>query len=334
MKNLQKIVSDIRNKNISPIYFLMGDEPYYIDNISEFIENNVLAEEEKGFNETILYGCDVTISQIIDQCKRFPMMAEYQVVIIREAQDLYKTINQLEDYSANPVPSTILVVNYKYKKLDKRTKLYKNISKNGVVFESKKLYESQIGSWLENRIANLKLKINPKANAMLVEFLGSDLSKLNNEINKLKNIVGENATITPDIIEKHIGISKDFNHFELQNALAEKNVVKANRIINYFGENQRKNHIILTVAILNGFFTQLLNFHSLKDKSEGNVKRNLKFNSTNYKVYKKALKNYPLRKVTQVINDIKEADLKSKGVGANNLPAIEILKELTFKILH
>ena len=334
MSDVTKIVSDIKNRRLSPVYFLMGDEPYYIDKISEFIENNVLSEEEKGFNQIVLYGRDITISEIIDNAKRFPMMAEYQVIIIKEAQDLVKTIDNLTSYVENPSPSTILVVCYKYKTLDKRKKLYKTIQKNGIIFESKKLYENQVLDWLKKGLAKKHLKIEPKAALMLVEFLGVNLSKISNEINKLAVVLPKESTITPIIIEENIGISKDFNNFELRNAIGNNDVLKANRIINYFGKNQKANHISVTISLLNSFFTQILIYHSLKDKSDKSIARALGVNPYFVSDYKIAAKNYPMRKVSQVIGFIREADLKSKGVGANSLPAGEILKELIFKIIH
>jgi DNA polymerase-3 subunit delta len=334
MSDVTKIVSDIKNRNIKPVYFLMGEEPYYIDKISEYIENNVLAEEEKGFNQMVLYGRDVTISDIVDNAKRFPMMAEYQVVIIKEAQDLIKTIENLAEYVENPSPTTILVLCYKYKTLDKRKKLYKTLQKNGVVFESKKLYENQVTEWIKKILSKKNLKIELKSILMLVEFLGTDLSKISNELTKLAVVLPEDSTITPKDIEENIGISKDFNNFELRKAIGAKDVVKANRIINYFGQNQKANHITITISLLNSFFTQILIYHSLKDKSSNSAARALGVSSFFISDYKVAAQNYPMRKVSRVIGLIRDADVKSKGVGANALPAIEILKELIFKIIH
>ena len=334
MSDVTKIVSDIKNRNFKPVYFLMGEESYYIDKISEYIENNVLTEEEKGFNQMVLYGRDVTIGDIIDNAKRFPMMSDYQVIIIKEAQDLIKTIENLSEYVENSSPTTILVLCYKYKTLDKRKKLYKTIQKNGVVFESKKLYNNQVVDWLKKILAKKDLKIEPKAAIMLVEFLGVDLSKISNEITKLAVVLPKGATITPDLIEENIGISKDFNNFELRKAIGSRDVVKTNRIINYFGQNQKANHIVVTISSLNSFFTQILIYHSLKDKSSNSVARALGVNPYFVSDYKTAAQNYPMRKVSKIIGFIREADLKSKGVGANALPAGEILKELIFKIIH
>ncbi|WP_456376234.1 DNA polymerase III subunit delta [Lutibacter sp.] len=334
MSDVSKIVSDIKNGNIKPIYFLMGEEPYYIDKISEFIESNILTEEEKGFNQMVLYGRDVTVEEISDNAKRFPMMADRQVVIVKEAQDLSRTIEKLVSYVENPQPSTILVICYKYKTLDKRKKLYKAIQKNGIVYNSKKLYENQVGEWIRRVLLGKNYKIETKAAVMLVEFLGNDLSKISNELNKLMVVLPKESTITPKDIEENIGISKDYNNFELRKAVGERNVYKVNMIINYFAKNQKANPIVVTISLLNSLFTQLLMYHSLKDTSKNSVARALKINPFFVSDYATAARNYPMRKVSQIIAFLREADVKSKGVGANALPSGDILKELLFKIIH
>lgn len=334
MSEVTKIVADIKSGNIKPIYFLMGEEPYYIDRISEFIEKNVLTEEDKGFNQMVLYGRDVTIEDIVDNAKRFPMMAERQVLIVKEAQDLSRTIDKLESYSENPQPSTVLVICYKYKKLDKRKTLYKAIQKKGLVYESKKLYENQVADWIRRVLSGKSYKIDAKAASMLVEFLGTDLSKINNELVKLMVVLPVDSTISPKDIEENIGISKDYNNFELRKAVGERNTLKVNRIINYFAQNQKANPLVMTISLLNSFFTQLLVYHSLKDKSKNSVAKSLKVNPYFVSDYTTAAKNYPMRKVSQVIALLRDADVKSKGVGANALPAGDILKELLFKIIH
>lgn len=333
MSDVTKIVSDIKNGNVKPVYFLMGEEPYYIDKISEFIEENVLAEEEKGFNQMVLYGRDVEIGEIIDNAKRFPMMAERQVIIVKEAQDLSRVIENLVSYVNNLQPTTVLVICYKYKKIDKRKALYKAVSKVGLVYESKKLYENQVSEWIRRVLAGKKFKIENKASLMLVEFLGTDLSKISNELDKLIVVLKGSDTITAKDIEENIGISKDYNNFELRKAVGERNVVKVNKIINYFAQNQKANPLIMTISLLNSFFTQLLIYHSLQDKSKNSAARALKVNPFFISDYATAAKNYPMRKVSQIIGLLREADVKSKGVGAN-LPAGDILKELLFKILH
>jgi len=331
----QQIINDLKNGNIKPIYFLYGDEPFYIDEISNYIENNILNESEKGFNQTVLYGRDVEINKVIASARRFPMMAERQVIIIKEAQDLSRVIHQLEPYVDNPQASTILVINYKYKKPDKRKKVFKNMAKIGVLFESKALYENQVPEWIRNYVKDKGYDINPKASQMLVEFLGVKLSNISNELDKLFIILPENSTITPEAIEENIGISKDFNNFELRKAIGSKNVVKANQIINYFAQNPKPNPLVMTISLLNSFFTQMLQFHALPNKNDKYaIASALRISPFFTGDYVTAGHNYPMRKVSQIIGLLREADLKSKGVGARDLPHGDLLKELLFKIMH
>ena len=334
MDEVIKIVNDIKSGNIKPIYFLMGEEPYYIDKLSDYIEENVLTEEEKAFNQTVLYGRDVTIEDIISTAKRYPMMAERQVVIVKEAQDLIKTIDKLENYAENPMITTVLVICYKYKTLDKRKKLTKSIAKNGVVFESKKLYENQVGEWIKRVLAGKKYTIEPKANAMLVEFLGTDLSKVNNELEKLQIILPVGSTITPKHIEENIGFSKDFNVFELRKALGERNQLKAYTIAENFAQNPKDNPMVVTTSLVFGFFIQLLKYHGLKDKNPKNVASVLGVNPFFLKEYDLALKNYPMKKVSQIVGGLRDIDVKSKGVGANALSQSDLLREMLYKIFN
>ena len=334
MDDVKSIVTAIKKGDVKPIYFLMGEEAYFIDKISDFIEDNVLREDEKGFNQMVLYGRDVTIDEIVGNAKRFPMMAEKQVIIVKEAQDLSRTIEQLTTYAENPQPSTVLVLNYKYKKLDKRKKLHKAISKSGVITESKRLYENQVADWIRKELQSRNFQIAPKAAQMLVEFLGTDLSKIDNELQKLELVCPEGTNITPEIIEENIGISKDFNNFELRKAIGEKNNLKAHRIINYFSQNPKDNPMVVTVSLLFSFFSQLLQYHGLQDKSKGNVAKALKVNPYFVSDYATAAQNYPMKKVSQIVSYLRDADVKSKGVGAANVPQGDLLKELLVKIMR
>ena len=334
MNEINQIVADIRDGNLKPIYFLMGEEPYYIDKISDFIEDHVLDESEKGFNQVVMYGRDVSVEEIIASAKRFPMMAERQVLIVKEAQDLSRTIEKLVPYIENPQPTTVLVINYKYKKIDKRKKLYKATAKNGLIFESKPLYENQVADWIRRVLGGKKYQAEPKAAQMLVEFLGTNLSKISNELDKVMSIVPQGTIITPDHIEQHIGISKDFNNFELRKAIGEKNILKANRIIHYFAQNPRHNPLVMTISLLNSFFTQLLIFHGLKNKSREHVAKALGIRPYFVNDYSTAARYYPMKKVAQIIHLLRDADMKSKGVNANNQSQSDILKELLFKIMH
>ena len=334
MDEVLKIVNDINSGNIKPIYFLMGEEPYYIDKLSDYIEQNVLAEEEKGFNQTVLYGRDVTIEDIVATAKRYPMIAERQVVIVKEAQDLTRTIDKLESYVENPMLSTVLVFCYKYKTLDKRKKMTKLIDKVGVVYESKKLYDNQVGDWIKRVLSGKNYSIEPKANAMLVEFLGTDLSKINNELEKLQIILPKGSTITPKHIEENIGFSKDFNNFELLNALGSRNQLKAFQIVQYFSDNQKANPLVVTTSTVFGFFIKILKYHGLKDRNPKNVASVLGVSPYFLKDYDLALKNYPMKKVSQIVTALRDIDVKSKGVGANSLSQSDLLREMLYKIFN
>ena len=334
MEEILKITNDIKNGLIKPIYFLMGEEPYYIDKLTEFIENNILSEEEKGFNQMIMYGRDVTIEDIVGAAKRYPMMAERQVIVVREAQDLIKTIDKLQSYAENPQPTTVLVFAYKYKTLDKRKSLVKIIQKNGLLFESKVMYENQVGTWISKILKGKGYQIEPKATLMLVEFLGTDLSRINNELEKLQIILPKGVTITPSHIEENIGFSKDFNVFEFRKAIGERNQLQAYRIADHFAQNKKDYPMVVTTGLVFSFFSSLLQYHGLKDKSPGNVAKVLKVNPYFLKDYDVALKNYPMRKVSSIVSVLREVDVLSKGVGANQLHESDLLKEMLAKIFN
>jgi DNA polymerase-3 subunit delta len=334
MDEVIQITKDIKAGNLKPIYFLMGEEPYYIDKLTDFIEQNVLEEQDRDFNQSILYGRDVTIEDVIGTAKRFPMMADRQVVIVREAQELSRTIDKLEAYVENPQITTVLVFAYKYKTLDKRKKITKLLDKVGLVYESKKLYENQVGEWIKRVLASQGYSIEPKAAAMLVEFLGTDLSKINNELEKLKIILPKGHLFTPIDIEENIGFSKDFNNFELRKAIGEKNQVKAYQIIDYFAQNPKDNPLVVTTGLVFGFFSQLLQYHGLKDKSQMNAAKVLKVNPFFVKDYEVAFRNYPMKKVSAIVSALRTIDLKSKGVGAASTSQHDLLKELLITIFN
>lgn len=331
--SFESILNDLKNKSYAPVYFLFGDEPYFIDVISDYIEANVLSGMEKEFNQMVVYGKDINVNTIISYAKRFPMMAEHQVIIVKEAQDL-NDLSELEAYLDNPMRSTILVFGYKYAKADRRKSVFKKIESSGILFESSRLYEDKIPSWITSYLRQRNYSISPKASYLLTEFLGNDLSKIVNEIGKLIINIPQGTEITEDYIEKNIGISKDYNVFELQKALGAKDILKSNRIIFNFGYNTKENPILKVLPVLFGFFSKILIYHSLQDKSRTNIASALTINPFFVNDYQTAASNYNFAKVVSIISLLKEYDLKAKGVDNISATDGELMKELIFKILH
>ena len=329
-----QIIQNLKKKIIHPIYLLQGEEPYYIDEISNYIEKNLLSEAEKGFNQTVFYGKDSNAVTIAESCLRFPMMAQRQVIIVKEAQSLAK-IEVLASYAERPLASTVLVLNYKYKSLDSRTKFAKAIKKNGVVFTSEKVKEWKLPNWIDNYLAERDFTITPQAAQLLTSYLGADLGKVANELNKLIIAVINTNKITADHIEKNIGLSKEYNLFELQNALGERNIFKANQIIQYFGANPTTNPIQRTIPTLFGFFSNIFAYHFLKDKSEGNVAAQLGMHPFAAKNVITAAKKYTPTKLYEIIGILREYDMKSKGFDTSGAVSTgDLQKEMIFKILH
>ena len=333
MTDVIKIVNDIKSKNYKPIYFLCGEETYYIDRISDLIEDSVLTEDEKSFNQVVLYGRDTTVEEVVSTAKRFPMMSDYQVVVVKEAQNLSKNFENFKAYVLNPQPTTILVFAYRDKP-DGRKGIFKTLKDKAVWFESKKLYENQVPDWIVKVLKGQNYGIEPKAAAMLAEFLGTDLSKINNELEKLKIVFPAGHVFTPKNIEENIGFSKDYNVFELKSALAVRNQEKAYNIIHHFALNPKDNPIVVITGQMFSFFSQLLQYHGLKDKSKFNVAKALGVNPFFVDEYVTAARNFPMRKVSQIIEVIRDIDLKSKGVGAGSMKEDDMLKEMVYKILN
>ena len=332
--NFDQILSDIKNRVYKPVYFLMGEEPYFIDKITDLIVSSVLEESQKPFNLNILYGKDTDVSTIDSTARRFPMGADFNLVIVKEAQNI-TDIDKLNFYAQNPSQSTLLVIAYKYKKLDKRKKLYKTIQKNGVLFEAKKIYDNQVPRWIQNYLNNRNCSIEPSAGIMLTEYLGSDLAKISHELDKLLITLPKGESrITADHVETNIGISKEFNNFELMKALAKKNVLKANRIILYFGQNQKVNNINMTISSLFYFFSKVLAIHFMRNESNASIAKALQIPPFFMGDYQIASKNYTRSKVVEIISILREYDLKSKGYNNPSVPADELLQEMIFKILH
>lgn len=333
-QSADQILSELKIKQYHPVYFLTGDEAYYIDLVSDYIQEHVLDEAEKTFNLTVLYGKETDALTVMNAAKRFPMMSSHQVVIVKEAQEL-KDIENLVHYIENPLASTLLVLDYKYKKPDKRKKVFKSILKNSAYLESKKLYDDKVPGWISAYLSAKNISIEPKASVLLVEFLGSDLSKIANELDKLIISLEEGEKrITPELIERNIGISKDYNNFELQNALGRRDVVKANRIILAFAENQKSHPLVLTVTTLYNFFSKVLIYYWIEDKSRDNVADKLGVRPFFVKDYVQAARNYNPTKVIGIISILREYDLKSKGYGGVAIAPGDIMKEMIYKILH
>ncbi|MBN1131855.1 MAG: DNA polymerase III subunit delta [Bacteroidales bacterium] len=330
----ENIIGELQKKIYHPVYFLYGEEPYYIDLITGFISKNVLTDAEKSFNQMIVYGKDSDGREVMNLAKRFPMMASLQVVIVKEAQDL-NGFDDLVHYVEKPLKSTLLVLNYKYRNPDNRKKVFKALSQHAICFESKKLRDYQIPGWITGYLSGRKYSIQPKAASLLSEFLGTDLSKITNEIEKLIiTLSDKETTITPEHIEKNIGISKDYNQFELQNALGNKDVLKANRIINYFAQNEKNNHITLTISSLYYYFLKLLKYYYVKDRSQKNLAALFNVNPYFVSGLVEAAKRYKPVKLVEIISILREYDMRSKGFNGDTTSSGSLLKEMIFKILH
>ena len=333
MKNYDQILNEIHKKQLAPIYFLTGDEPYFIDMISDTIENEALDEADRAFNQIVVYGRDVDVETIANHARSFPMMGDRMVVIVKEAQDV-KNLEEFEKYLETIPDTTVLVFVYKYKKFDKRKTLAKKIDKKGVWFESKKLYDNNIPGWIQNYLKAEGYSITPKATQMLADFLGTDLHKIANELKKLTIALPKNKSIDDADVERNIGISKDYNVFELQNAIGCRDVLKANRIVNYFGDNGKDNPLLVTAITLYGYFTKLIKLHCTQDKSQGNLASVLGVSPFFVRDYLAASKNYPPATCIRCISILREYDMKSKGYESGDTSEKDLYREMIFKLMH
>ena len=329
----EEIARELKNRIYKPVYYLMGEESYYIDRISEYIAQTVLNEKE--FNQTIVYGADTDIATVINAAKRYPMMSKYQVVIVKEAQNI-KNIEELVYYLQKPLDSTILVLCHKHGTLDRRKKLAAEIEKVGVLFESKKIKDAQLPGFISSYLKRRSVEIEPKASEMMAEFVGADLSRMAGELEKLIiTLPRGQKRITPEQIERNIGISKDYNNFELRNALVAKDVFKANQIIKYFEENPKTNPIQMTLSLLFSFYSNLMLAYYAPDKSEQGIANMLGLRTPwQARDYMAAMRKYSGVKTMQIVGEIRYADAKSKGVQNSSMTDGDILRELVFKILH
>jgi DNA polymerase-3 subunit delta len=354
MKEINQLMLDLKRKIFKPVYFLSGEEPYYIDLVSDYIEKNALDENDREFNQDVVYGKDVDLPSVLGLAKQFPMMSDYKVVIVKEAQNLKElaktssedegektkspasagALAQLTAYVQNPLKSSILVFCYKYKTIDKRSAAAKALQKNAVFIETKKLYDNQVPEWITNYVKDHKYSIGPKASYLLSEFIGNDLSRITNEIDKLLINIPPGTEITPAHIQDNIGISREYNVFELQDALANRDVLKANRIVNHFAGNEKDNSPIMVLATLYSYFTKVLIYHELPDKSKFSAAQALGVNPYFIEGYGRAASNFNAGKLKQVFGYLKECDLKTKGIDNASVAGGELLKELVYKILH
>ncbi len=335
MIKIEEILRDAKNKVFYPIYFLFGEEPFFIDEVTNYLEQNILDEASKGFNQTTLYGRDVTARDIVDMARRFPMMGNYQVVIVKEAQ-VIKDFENLELYLDNILDSTILILNYKYKKPDGRKKFYKRLSKSKQViyFESKRLYDNKIPNWISSTVKLMGYSITPMAAEMLSEYIGNDLNNQANELGKLIINLKEGETITETKVGENIGISKDFSIFELQKALTMRDALKSQRIIQYYEANPKEHPLQMLTVMLNGFFTKIFLIHKLHTTNERTLASELGLSPYFVTDYIKASRVFSSEKIESIISEIREVDLKSRGLGISDGKSYGPLKELVYNILN
>ncbi|OFY64458.1 MAG: DNA polymerase III subunit delta [Bacteroidetes bacterium RIFCSPLOWO2_02_FULL_36_8] len=335
----EEVLENLARKKYAPVYFLQGEETYFIDKIADIIESTILKSEEKDFNMSVLYGKDTTMNQILASARRFPVMAEKQIIMVKEAQTLIdfnkeEAQNLLENYLVKPLISTLLVFSYKYKTLDGRKKLSHVIKEKATLVTCNKLQEKLVPDWITDFLKNKNIKIDRNAAILLFDYLGNNLQKIVNETDKIILGAGEGGTITEDMVMRNIGISKEYNVFELNKALQKKDILKANQIIQYFSSNPKNNPDVMTVATLFGFFSKLLLFHSLSDKTENSASVTLGVKPWFVRDYTEAARHYSFHKTIQIIHLLREADVRCKGVNYTESRNGEVLKELVFKILH
>jgi DNA polymerase III subunit delta len=319
---------------VQPVYFLHGEEPFFIDRITEIIENELLTDMEKAFNQVVMYGKEIDHLAVVDAARRYPMMAERQVVIVKEAQEM-KSLVQLQTYIETPLSTTVLLIAHKHKKLDGRTAFAKSVMKNAVVFESKPLYENQVPDFIRNWLKDNRRQIEGDALNLMVEYLGTDLGKIINELEKLKLNITEGGKITTEHVEKYIGISREYNVFELQKAIGLRNVLQANKIVNYFIENPKDAPFVMVVGNLYNYFSKLYQLSFIAQKPAAEQVKTLGLRSEWFlKDYLAGLKQFPRQNTEGVLGLLREFDLKSKGVNSDGVAEGALLKELVYKILH
>lgn len=337
MKELHSVLKSIKNKELLPIYFFHGEEPYFMDVAVKALENEVLTEDEKAFNQTIVYGKDTTYAEVLALARQFPMMGDKQMIIVKEAQDIRMTeaeTEALKKYAENPVESTILVIANKYRKIDSRKAFAKLLAKNKMLFQSDKIRDYEVAKWISEECAAMKIATKPHIPVLLSEYLGTDLSRIANELNKLKIILKDGEILDEKLVEMHIGISKDFNVFELIKALGQKNSGNAFRVAHYLAKSTKNSPFVMIMGNLYNFFSNLIIYHTMAGQPQASMASVMNVNTYFLKDYAVAAKVYNLKHCTRIISILRETDLKNKGLGAINMTEDELLKELVFKILN
>ena len=337
MKELELIFKNIKTKEFLPIYFFHGEEAYYIDIAVKALENDVLTEDEKAFNQTVVYGKDTNYNEILSLAKQYPMMGDKQLIIVKEAQDLKlneEETSLLEKYVENPVESTILVFAHKHKKVDSRKKVFKTLDRAKMLFHSEPVKDYNLAKWIDDEAKNLQIKLAPGISQLLADYLGNDLSRIANELNKMKLVLKDGEVLDGKLVETHIGISKEFNVFELQKALGKKDANTAFKIAYYMGKNPKTNPIVMTIGNLYNFFSNVVLYHTVSHQSPPTIASELGINPYFVKDYAEAARLYPLKFATRIISVLREIDLKSKGLGAVNMDEGELLKEMVYKIIN
>ena len=348
MKELDLILKNIKNKELLPIYFFHGEEPFFMDVAVKSFENDVLEENEKDFGQTVVYGKDTNLEEIISLARQFPMFGELNLIIIKEAQDLVFSVTKKQEeagkenpgvkallnYIQNPTPTTVLVFAHKYKKIDSRQSLAKSLSKNKMLFLSEKMKDWDVPKWIDNEIRNLGIKAKPNIPTLLSEYLGTDLSRISNELNKLKIILKEGEVLDEKIIETNIGISKDFNVFELIKALGKKDEANAFKIAHFIGKTPKQNPFVMMIGNLYNFFSNLVIYHTMNGQNPQTIASTMGINPYFIKDFAEAARYYNLKHCTRIISILREIDLKNKGLGAINMDESELLKEMVYKILN
>lgn len=337
MKELELIFKNIKNREFFPIYFFHGEEAYFIDLAVKALENDVLTEDEKAFNQTVVYGKDTNYNDILALARQYPMMGDKQLIIVKEAQDLKLNENEtkiLENYAENPVESTILVFAHKHKKVDSRKKVFKTLQTKKMLFHSEPIKDYNLAKWIDDEAKNLEIKLAPGISQLLADYLGKDLSRIANELNKMKLVLKNGEVLDGKLVETHIGISKEFNVFELQKALGKKDANQAFKIAYFMGKNPKTNPIVMTIGNLYNYFSNVIVYHTLAKQSPQTIASEMGVNPYFIKDYAESARLFPLKHATRTISILREIDLKSKGLGAVNMDESELLKEMVYKILN